>query len=388
MTACSLLALCAALLTGCGSDSSSVGVLGSTTTNTAGGSSNNQTGNSGSPGPDRSADFAINTDAVSKNTFIKPGQTLTVTLDLLSINGYPNPITLSAAKMTSGWTAVFPNPTVASLPKGITKVTFNLTAPSTAAPTDNGSVQITASSGNTIRYLDGGAVYKPSDGGNFSATVTGLALTQVASGTTPFSQVPFAGSSGDVTAFISLSGAGLTGPVTVTLTNPNAGLSVSLPTSTFTPTTASLFGTVQVVAHLTGSEAGGGYPLTLTAAAADGTKATTTFSLYLKSAKLTGSPTLILSGAVGSTASITKDLLVTGLPGTVVQLSTVNLPTGINVTVSPTSVTVPASGSIAQPVTLQAQIQLKNNPGLSPGYLQVDFPDGSSVQTPFLLNIQ
>ena len=252
--ACGLLFLLAVGLAGCGGNGS-----GSTPV---------------SAGPDRSADFGLLIDPVSKNALVKPGQTIPLTLDLVSANGFPNPITLSADKVPTGWTTTFAMPTVSSLPKGITKVVVNVTVPVGASPVLSFSVgQIKATGGGTTRYLDSGYVPNLTEAGDppigqLLVSVAGVSLTT-------YEPYPFyvpatnltlvAFRSGDVTGRVALYAVGLTGPVTIALTNSNPGLTAVLPQSTFTPTNGAINVNVPINVHADASVPSGFYPLTVTA---------------------------------------------------------------------------------------------------------------------------
>jgi hypothetical protein len=389
---CGVLCVFSAALAGCGSDSSSAAAGGGAAgAGGAGGAVGSGGGGGGaaSPGPDRSADFAINIDPASKNAIVKPGQTVPVTLDLLSINGFQNAINLAVGKIPAGWTATFATPTVSSLPKGTTKVTLNVTAPA-GAPTGTvlGSFQVSATGGGVTRYLNGGGIYDPASGGSLSIGVAGISLHTFAVGETPFN-VPFALVTNDLSGSVSIQGIGLTGPVTVALTNNNAGLTATLVQSTFTPIDGAIGSNVQIKLHVDPTVVGGAYPFTLTATAPDGTSATSTFNLYVKSVAFVGAsfPELFINGAVGSTGSVGADVKITGVPTAVVQLTIPNPPANIGLNVAPTSVTIPASGTITQHVTLQGQMLLKTSPTAYGIDLTGTFPDTSSQSTSFIIRV-
>ena len=382
-----LLCVCLLGVAGCGSgDSGNTPVGGN---HGAGNGTAGSGGNGGAAGSgaDRSADFALKTDPASKNAVIKPGQTVPLTVDLISINGYPNTVTLHVKDVPAGWATTFTPPSVSSLPKGITKVIVNVTVPADTAPGSYYSGgKISATSGSVSRYLNGGNVYVPSNGGDLNVTVSGLALQTYASGISPFTS-PFAFTTGDLIGNIPLNGAGLIGPVTVALTNSNPGLTATVVMSTFVPENGVINSGVQIKLHIDPSVAGGAYPLTLTATAADGTKVTSTFSLYIQSAALSGFPTLVLSSAAGSTASVGVDLTVSGAPGAVVNLTIPDAPTGISVTVAPTSVTIPPSGTIVQHLTLQGRTLQKTSLSSYGASLVGTFADGSSQVSGFVVRV-
>ena len=381
-TACGLFCVLAVGLAGCGGG-------GSGTTPAAPGSGGSPTGGGGGPtgsGPDRTADFVINTDPASESTLLKPGQTLPVTLDLFSVNGFPSAITLSASDVTPGWTVVPVTPTVSSLPKGVTKVVFNVTAPADAPPPGGAIAQIKAVGGGLTRYLNGGGVYSPKDDGKLQVNVAGLTLHTYAPGTSPFAS-PFAFVANDLNGNVDLVGGGLTGPVTVAVTSANPGLTATLVKSVFTPYSGAIQDSVQIKLHVDSSVGGGAYPLTLTATAPDGTKATSILLLYVKSVAFVGSPELSIGKAAGSTASVAADLTITGAPGGVVQLTIPNAPTKIDLTVSPASVTIPASGTITQRLTLQGRMTTTSTPTAFGVDLMATFGDGSSQSPTFFVRV-
>jgi hypothetical protein len=373
LTGLTCLAALSLALVGCGSDS---------TTTTIG------TGGTTSTGPDHTPDFAISSDAGLNNAFfVAPGQTLPVVLDLVSANGFSKAITLSVGQVPTGWTAVFDTPTVNSLPKGTTKVTLRIAAPANAMPTDApGGFQVKATSGSIVRYLDGGNVYVPSDGGQVSVTVAGVTLQTFTAGQSPFA-VASAGTASTPTGAISINGAGLTGPVTVSLTNNNPGLTVTLPKTTFTPSDNYLSDTVQLQANIPASLPGGGYAMTLTAKTADGKTVQSPFYLYVEQVTFVAQPTLSLGSAAGSTASVGADVTISG-PGTAaVQVTVTGLPGGVQVVPSPATVTIPASGSIKQHFTLQASTAQKLPTVEFVLFLNFIYPDKSQTSLTFPLKI-
>lgn len=256
--ACGLLCLLAMGLAGCGGDGSASTPV--------------------SAGPDRSADFGLLLDPVSKNVLLKPGQTVPLTLDLVSANGFANPITLSAANVPTGWTTTFATPTVSSLPKGITKVVVNVTVPTGASPALSFPVgQIKATGGGTTRYLFSGDVPNLAEAGDppvgeLLVSVAGVSLVTYGPNSfyVPATNITlFAFTPGDVTGRVRLYAVGLTGPVTIALTNSNPGLTAVLPRSTFTPTNGAIDVTVLINVHAGASVPGGSYPLTVTATTPD-----------------------------------------------------------------------------------------------------------------------
>jgi len=224
--------------------------------------------------PDRSADFGLVIDPASKNVVLKPGQPTPITLDLVSANGFPNPITLSADKVPAGWTTVFAAPTVSSLPKGITRVVVTVTTPAEAGPAISMSAgQIKAIGGGTTRYLFSGDVPILTEAGDppvgeLLVSVDGVFLG-IFGGTffyVPGTNIPLSAfTPGDVTGRVNLYAAGLTGPVTIALTNNNPGLTAALSQSTFTPTNGAINVSFLINVHADASLAAGNYPLTLTA---------------------------------------------------------------------------------------------------------------------------
>lgn len=254
-----------------------------------GGSSSTSTGSgSTNTGPDRSADFAVLVDPISKNLFLKPGQTLPVTLDLVSANGFPTPVTVSIANVPAGWTASFAAPTVSSLPQGVTKVVLNVTAAADAGPIGSFRVgQIKATGGGTTRYLNAADAVSPDEGGfvpspeqrsSLTVAVAGVSL-----GTLEPSSFPThaAFTVGDVNGLILLYGVGLTGPVTIKITGSNPGLTASLKQSTFPPANGAISADVPIYVHIDSSVGPGVYPFTVTETAPDGTHATVTIHLIV-----------------------------------------------------------------------------------------------------------
>ena len=241
-----------------------------------------------SPGPDRSADFAVLIDPVSKNTLLKPGQATPITLDLISVNGFPSPVTVSADNLPTGWTAVFAAPTVSSLPKGTTTVVLSVTAPADAGPGRSVSAcKIKATGGGTIRYLnsadpysfgEAGDVYAPAKRSDLTVDVAGVSLASFQRLSFP---PPTAFTSRDLTGRVILNAVGLTGPLTVTLANSNPGLTFRLTKSVFPPTNGAIAEDIPIQIHVEASVGPGAYPFTVTATAPDNTRTTLTGELTI-----------------------------------------------------------------------------------------------------------
>jgi len=375
-------------LWGCGGDGGGSSVAtGTGGTSTGTGGTNGTGSGSTSAGPDRTADFVLNLDAASKGALLKPGQTLPITLDLFSVNGFSSAITLSVSQLTPGWTVVPATPTIPSLPKGITKVVVNVTAPANASPgAAVGVAKITATGGGLTRYLNGGAVYDVSVGGGLVVSVAGISLQTFPVGFSPFPS-PFAFSSNDLTGNVSLLAAGFSSPVTVAVTGSAPGLTATLAKSSFAPTGGIVDDLVAVKLQVDSTLGGGAYPVTLTATAPDGMKATSTFYVYVKSVSFVTPPSLTISGQVGSTASVEADVIITGAPTGVVQFTIPDAPDNIKLTVSPTSVTIPASGSITQHITLQGQTLVKTSPRAFTASLTGTFGDMSSQSPSFFVRV-
>jgi hypothetical protein len=386
---CGLLCLCCCGLWGCGGGGGASSVAtgtGGTSTGT-GGTSGTGSGST-SAGPDRTADFVLKLDAAGTGVIFKPGQTLPITLDLFSVNGFPSAITLSVNQLAPGWTVVPATPTISSLPKGITKVIVNVTAPANASPgTAVLAAKITATGGGLTRNLNGSNVYDASVGNGLVVGVSGMNLQTFPLGSSPFVS-PFAFVSNDLTGNVALLAIGSSGPVTVSVTSSTPGLTASLVQSSFTPgSNGAVDELVPIKLHIDSSLGGGAYPLTLTATASDGTKATSTFSLYVKSFSFVASPSLNISGRVGSTASVEADVIITGAPTSVVQFTIPDGPDSFKLTVSPTSVTIPASGSITQHVALQGQTLVQTSPTAFTVSLTGTFGDMSSQSPSFFVHV-
>jgi hypothetical protein len=329
--------LCCALslgLVGCGHSGSSVG-----------------------PGPDRSADFALSLDPASVNLLLKPGQTTPVTLDLVSVNGFPSPITLTAA---NGLLATFVTPTVPSLPKGTTKVTLNVTVPADTGPLPVALVAyVSATGGGMTRYLNS-SLQSSSDsaGGMLRLAIPGLTFARQGLNYSPFhSAAPF--DTVNLTGTVPLIGAGLPGPVTVTLTNPNAGVTATLAKSTFTPTGPAgvIQEDVRIDLHLSAPLGGGAYPFTLKATGTDGATSTYTVYLYMISVAFAGPPpTLAIADTIGNKVSVEADLAIVGPPGLTAHLTALSPYSLLRLTITPQDVLIPASGTFTQHVAIEAEV--------------------------------
>ncbi len=352
-----------------------------------GGSSTNGGANVGTL--DRSADFAISTEPANATILIKPGQTLPIALDLISANGFSSRITLAVSSLQNGLTAAFATPTVSSLPKGITKVILNVTAPAGIRPiVVFSAAQITATGGGLTRTLNSG-VLAARDGGNLSVATAGLLLEPLAD-FSPFI-APFAFTVADVTGKEPLTGVGQTGPVTVTVTSSTPGIAATVLNPIFTPAgpTGIIQDDVQIRLHIDPIVEGGTYPLRLTATAADGTKSTATVVVFIKLLQFVAAPTLTVSGAAGSSGSIESDVVIAGASGTVVQLSLTSPTPNIGVAITPSTVTIPTSHTITQHITLQAQVLQTSSPGTyRGGMLTGTLPDGSSQSVPYTIEVK
>lgn len=353
-------------------------------------------GSSGStsPNPDRSADFAIITDPAGKNLLLKPGQTLPVTLDLISANGFPNLVTLSIDTLPKGWTAVFAAPTLSVLPKGVTKVVLNVTAPVDTPPARlTGVGRVKATSGGTTRYLDGGNVAlpaeeigpsNPADGINLNVAVAGVSLT-------PYEPNPatLAFRAGDITGRLILYAVGVTGPVTVTLANSNPGLTAALRNSTFLPTDGFLGADIPVNIHLGPNLSAGVYSFTATATTSDHTQTTATLQLHTQSAVLQGAPEISVSGAAGSAGSVGADVTITGPPYSSVNFSVADAPANLRASVMPTtSFSVPPSGTLTQHITLSAQVLQQTAPTVYNVHLTTTFDYQASQSSVFSIRVK
>lgn len=367
--------LCCALclgVVGCGSSSSSAG-----------------------PGLDSTADFGIVLDPASANTLLKPGQTTPVTLDLVSFNGFPQPVALKATPV--GLTTVFVTPTFPSLPKGITKVVLNVTVPIGASPAPIGFVAyISAAGGGLTRYLNSGAFNNKGGTGALGLPIAGLAVaSQKASYFSPFpAAAPFAVS--DLTGSLPLVGVSVAGAVIVTAANPYPGITASLGKSVFTP--AGSAGTIQenvpIHVHIDAGTGGGSYPFPLTLTAADGTKMTYTVNLYILSMTFAAPVTLtvgpVAGGASEATGSVEADLTLTGLPipeGSV-SFNVTSPQSNIVLTITPTSVPLQSSAVFTQHVTIQAKVRVFSPPAAYRLDLQGFVTNVGVYHAPFTLQVQ
>ncbi|MCW3100025.1 MAG: hypothetical protein JWL77_5643 [Chthonomonadaceae bacterium] len=243
-----------------------------------------------SPGPDRSADFAIVLDPANKNLLLKPGQTMPVTLDLVSANGFPNPVTVSIDNVPTGWTVAFAAPTVSSLPPGVTKVVLNVTPAANAVPNVSTSAgRIKATGGGTTRYLNGAVPISPDEGGTVPTPAQKSDLTVAVAGVSLGTLEPTsfpthaAFTAGDVNGRALLYGVGLTGPVMVTITNSTPGLTAVLDKSTFPPTNGLINESIPIHVHIDATVGPGVYPFTVTETAPDSTQTTVTIHLIVSS---------------------------------------------------------------------------------------------------------
>ncbi|MCW3055510.1 MAG: hypothetical protein JWN14_4680 [Chthonomonadales bacterium] len=367
--ACGLLSALGVGLVGCG-----------------GGSSNN------GPGPDRSADFSLIVDPVSVNTVLQSGQTTPITLDLVSANGFPHPVTLSSDGTGFGFSrTVFTTPTLSSLPKGVTKVVLNVTVPPGTGPRVSRLISIvSAAGGGVTRPLNSG-VFNTLRSGELHIAIEGSALniSNLPPFYTPF--LPNAFDNSQLIARVPFVSVGHSGPITVTLTNPNPNVTATLDTSTFNPVgpTHALEYQVSIDMHADLTLPAGTYPFTLTATAGDGAKLITTLNLYIVSAAFVGTPpTLTVAKNGGAAASVDADLVIHGPPGLPVDFTAPAPQQNITLTVTPNTATIPASGTLTQHVTLAVTLPFGSFPATYSIPLRVSGGSRLSQPAAFTLKVQ
>jgi len=366
-----------------------LGALGVGLVGCGGGSSNKD------PGPDRSADFSLIVDPVSVNTVLQSGQTAPITLDLVSDNGFPHPITLSSDGTDFGFSRTsFTTPTLSSLPKGVTKVVLNVTVPPDTGPRVSRLISIvSAAGGGVTRPLNSG-VFNTLRTGELHIAIGGSALniSNLPPFYTPFLADPFDHS--HLIANVPFVSVGHSGPITVTLTNPNPNVTATLGTSTFNPVgpTNALEYEVPIDMHADLTLPAGTYPSTLTATAGDGAKLITTLNLYIVSAAFVGTPpTLTVAGnggAAASVASVAADLVINGPSGLPVAFMAPAPLQNITLAISPNTATIPASGTLTQHVTLTATLPFGSFPATYSIPLTVSGGSRLSQPAAFTLKIQ
>ncbi|MGA9669472.1 MAG: hypothetical protein WBQ94_09705, partial [Terracidiphilus sp.] len=261
--------------------------------------------------------FSVSSSATSLS--ITQGGSGTATLTVAGQNGFTGAVTFSAIGLPSGVTATFsPNPATGTS-------TFTLAASSTAA-LGSATVTIQGASGtlNATTTLALSVLAPPSF--TISSSATSLTIAQGSSGTTALTITGQNGFTGAVT----LSATGLPSGVTATFSpNPATGTS----TLTLTANSTAALGSATVTIQGVSASFSQSSDIALTVSPLPG------FSVALSQSSVTLAP--------NRTASLQVSLSSTqGYQGTV-QLSCSGLPATITCSLSPTSVTLPASNGDA-----------------------------------------
>jgi uncharacterized membrane protein len=264
---------------------------------------------------------SVSVAASNVPTSITRGQSGTVTITVVRVDPFTDPVTLSLEGAPAGLTGTF---SPATLPSGTTTSTLTITPAATVAA---GTYAM------TVRAI----------GPGITDATTPLSIVVVqpppqtiaialASGTLSVAQ----GASGSTSATITRGG-GYTGDVTFAVSGAPTGV-----TTTITPNPATSANTTVTITVAAGAAtAPGTYPLTVTASGTGITTQTATITLTVPqppSFTLALSPTTlsVVQDASGtSTATITRS---GGFAGTV-DLSVTGAPSGMTVTMTPSSVT-------------------------------------------------
>lgn len=371
-----------------------------------GGGGTNSTGS-----PDRPPGFALYDPGYRDGSSIHvlpAGTTAAYPISVISENGWKQPLNLQVGNIPAGWTATLSKTSYASLPAGVTTDTLTVTAPASAAQyariEDN--FYVTATSGGVTRKLNDlnyqfGLQGNPPVSGAFFVQVAGLSMPLILAGgnnaclvAPPLTDTTKIGSA-------LLYGAGIMGPVTLKLINNNPGITATLTSSTVTPgTDHSINGSPEFNLHISSTLGHGAYPITLVATdAKDGYTAQATYNIDLCSETLDSAlPALNLpSHDLGATGSINFGETLRGYAGQKINAATVfahnvpqPVPSGVTLTISPATVTLPSSGVLDQQFTVTATVSgtvaAGSYPNCKVGIILVDDPF-TVIYSLFTLNI-